>query len=138
MALKKLLPLSFSLTCLLSFGHWAVAQDRHPAVDPVQEIAADQEVGTLTTFVGYNFSALAPTDLRSPEAVQNERRYLQNQRDLSLVYLLALLAIIPAGVVYAVRSQMRYNRTGQAGGKLLTLPTAKKDQDQDQQNKKAA
>jgi len=120
----------------------ALAQERRPAVDPVQEIAADQEVGTLTTFVGHNFSALAPTDLRSPEVVQSERRYLQSQRDLSLVYLLALLAIIPAGVWYAVRSQMRYNRhQGEDGGKLLTLPTAQRDQTQDQDqdhHKKAA
>ena len=139
MSYKKLSYLSVSLIWLLAAG--ALAQDRRPAVDPVQEIAADQEVGPLTTFVGHNFSALAPTDLRAPEVVQNERRYLQNQKDLSLVYLLALLAIIPAGVWYAVRSQLRFNRHqqgGQDGGKLLTLPQNQKDHDEDQQHKKAA
>ena len=114
-------------------------QGRAPAVDPVQEIAADQEVGPLTTFVGHNFSALAPQDLRSPTLVQNERRYLQNQRDLSLIYLLALLAIIPAGIWYAVKSQMRFEQNQTGGeGKVLTLPTAQRSQEEDDDQKKKA
>ncbi|MBP5296668.1 MAG: hypothetical protein J6Y94_04980 [Bacteriovoracaceae bacterium] len=139
MTLKKFWPLSSLLLCTALV--WA--QGRGPAVDPVQEIAADQEVGPLTTFVGHNFSALAPQDLRSPAVRQSERRYLQDQRDLSLVYLLALLAIVPAGVWYAVRSQMRFNKKqaghdGQ-GGKVLALPTAgQKSKEDDQENKKAA
>ena len=140
--MMKFKKLSLLILLLLSLSVvWA--QGRRPAVDPVQEIAADQELGTLTTFVGHNFSALAPQDLRSPELIQSERRYLQDQKDLSLIYLLALLAIIPAGIWYAVKSQLRFEKkqTGgeSTGGKVFTLPTAQQRSEKDEeQNKKAA
>ncbi len=140
MALKKIGVLSLVLlTCSISL---VLAQGRSPAVDPVQEIAADQELNTLSTFVGHDFSALAPQDLRSPALIQSERRYMQNQRDLSLLYLLSLLAIIPAGVWYAVKSQMRFNKKqaggSNEGGKVITLPTAGQKSSADSEKKKAA